>query len=174
MITSVFTFLAILISASSLFIILWDRFPRAHITIGKAVETEDTEYGIAKIGERLWVTISNRSAKRIFITDIYVEWSKYIILPTKVHKVILKDLERWESDDKPEATRRFWVEPWGDVVLSADAEELEYGFKKQIISSRSKISYRVVVCDGLRKQYKSNRIKLIDPNIKLLRSIIRK
>lgn len=164
-------YLALLISIFNLFLILRDRFPRAYVAIETEVVTEDTEYGPNKLDERLWITISNRSAKRIFITKIYAEWSKYSFYPFRNNTIELEDLQRQESTDKPDPTTRFWIEPWGNVVLSADADDFQYRFKKQLVSSKQKIGYRVIVQDGLQKKYKSNRIKLVDPNIKLYQSL---
>jgi len=164
-------YLALIISVINSYLVLRDRFPRAHVTIGKEIDAVDTEYGPSKIGERIWITISNRSAKRIFVTDIYAEWAKYIFFPFRSHKINLEELQRWESSDKPDPTTRFWIDPWGDVVLSADAEEFEHEFKRQLRSSKYKIGYRVIVRDGLQKKYQSNRINLVDQNIKLWGSI---
>jgi hypothetical protein len=153
-------YLALIISVINTYLVLRDRFPRAHVTIGKEIVTEDTEYGSAPIGERIWVTISNRSAKRLFVTDIHAEWTRYIFYSFRMYRKNLKDLQRWESGDKPDPTTRFWIEPWGDAVLSADAEDFEYEFQQQIFTKWEKISYRVVIIDGLQKKHKSNKIKL--------------
>jgi hypothetical protein len=162
-------YLALFISIINLFLLLRDRFPRAYVAIETEVVEEDTEYGPSKIDERLWITISNQSAKRIFITGISAEWSKHKFFPYRYRKINLEDLQRWESNDKLDPTTRFWIEPWGNVVLSADADDFKYKFYKQLYSSGKKISYRVVVYDGLQKSYKSNRIILNDPNLQLLK-----
>lgn len=164
-------YLALLISIINLVLVLRDRFPRAYVAIGTEVVTEDTEHGPVKIDERIWITISNRSAKRIFITDIYAEWSRYNFYPFRSNKINLEDLQRWESGDKPDPITRFWIEPWGDAVLSADADDFQYRFKKQLISSAHKISCRVIVHDGLQKMHKSNRINLSNPNAKLFHAL---
>lgn len=153
-------YLALAISVINTFLVLRERFPRLHITIGTEYVMEDTEYGPYPIDKRIWITISNRSAKRIFITDIYARWSKRIFFQFNSHKIKLEDLQRWESGDKPDPTTRFWIEPWGDAVLSADAEDFEYNLQKQIFSSKQKINYQVAVVDGLQKKYLSNKITL--------------
>ena len=81
----------------------------------------------------------------------------------------LDDIQRYEGD-KSEPTTRFWIEPWGNVVLSADGVGVEqelykYFFKKYMFNQllRRSLTYRIVVCNAQQKNYYSKKIKLITP-----------
>ncbi len=162
--SNIVSFLALIMSGLSLFIVLWDRFPRVYVKIDFEDVTQDDFHGDEmKVGEGLHITIINKSKVKILITGVYVEWSKYILRPVYDHRTSLYDhnLEPLAHYNEFEPFERFWIEPWGNnAELGAEIEELEYQLKKQIPSTRHKISYRVVVSDGLGKKYRSNRIIL--------------
>jgi len=159
------SFLALIISVISLLIVLWDRFPRVYVKIESEEIYQDGIDGNSevKVGEGLQITITNKSKAKILITGVYIEWSKYILRPVYDHRTSLydHDIEPLAHYNDSEPFERFWIEPWGNnVELGAEIEEFEYQLRRQISSTWHKISYRVVVSDGLNNQYRSNRIIL--------------
>ena len=91
--SNIFSFLALIMSGISLFIMLWDRFPRVYVKIKFEDMYQDAidGNGEIKIGEELQVTITNKSKAKILITGVYIEWSKYILRPVYDHKTSLYD-----------------------------------------------------------------------------------
>ncbi len=163
--SNIFSVLALVMSGISLFIVLWDRFPRVYVKINFEDVTQDDFHGDKmKVGEGLHITITNKSNKmRALITGVYIEWSKYILYPVYDHRTSLydHDLEPLAQYNESEPFEQFWIEPWGNnTELGTAIEEFEYQLIKRIPSTWHKISYRVVVSDSLNNKYRSNRIIL--------------
>lgn len=170
---------AILISLFSLFLailkIIIDVVPRVKVSAYTEIDTVDYVDGMPVLDNKhLWITISNHSARRIFITNIIAKrnwWLTY-----RWNKIDLKDLQRYE-DELIKPGRRFWIEPWGNVVLGTNGIEFEHTLEKllhkrdalalnqftQLI--RPQLIYRIEVYDGQQKKYQSNKIRLATRHI---------
>jgi hypothetical protein len=165
---------ALFVSIISLSFNIVDRFPRIRVSANLETEYFDIEGAVDPGVTRLWITISNQSTRRIFVTDVYAQWSWYLLLPLQWKKIELEDLQRYENE-KLESTKRFWIEPWGNVVLSADAENTEYELRKRFSDRfnnsinrminnllNRRLNYRILVYDGQQKGYRSNKIRIIE------------
>jgi hypothetical protein len=150
---------AFVISISSFVLVMWDRRPR--LKVGINVEhhySYDEEIGMeVPEDRRLWINIANHSQKRIWVRNVSVQWTRYLWLSRGWKNLDLPDLQRWEHDSS-EPTYRFWIEPWADVVLSSDPDELEY--ELTIGRPPGRIRYSIIAKDGLGKTYRSNKVKL--------------
>lgn len=151
--------IALFISIVDLFIILWDRRPHIKVNIDVEIFEDVTDDGPVMVGKRLWINVVNRSTHRVFITRISTEWSQYFFLPFRPRTVELDDLQMWENN-KSEPTARFWIDPWGDAALSADAESIEFHLNEQLEKLGSRKGWYKVVVHGSGKFYRSNRIVL--------------
>ena len=161
------TAIALGISIFNLIFFIWDRKSHLKVGITKEFRTDDNDGESSLIGEMLWVNISNHSIHRIWITQIRAEWSWYLSFSSKRKHIDL--IEFRAGDDGDESWRpiaaRFWIEPWGDMVLSADADAVEdklkriieadvtehdpYLREKRLRLGKPKIRYSVAVQDGL-------------------------
>jgi hypothetical protein len=138
----------------------WFKSKRVKIGITK----EDHIYIDEETGDShpedttLLVTISNHSIMRMFITAIRVEWSWYLWLPICKKSIGTPKLNR-EEKEIIQPTNRFWIEAWGDTILSTNANELEYDLGFKYSGKRKKI-YQVAVRDGKGKWHRSNKIRI--------------
>ena len=152
--------LAFLISLANFAIILWDRRP--HLDVGIEDEVmygHEEDIGYHPVARRLWIDISNRSARRIKVSFVRVEWRKWRFWARRkaVPMDDMLDLQRGDGADK-DSTTRFWIEPWGDAILSLDMDELENYLGKRI--HRKSVWINTAVRDVLDRSYRSNRIKV--------------
>jgi hypothetical protein len=164
-------YLALFVSIISLTFNIVDRFARIKVSADIENVVDYAEDGMEyPAGRRIWITITNHSSRRVFINTISGVWSWYPLLQVASTKINFDDIQRYENE-KNESIARFWIEPWGNVVLSADVEELEYNLQKVLHKNfrinqwlSRKINYQVVVYDGQQKRFYSNRIKLKIPS----------
>jgi hypothetical protein len=172
-ITEIIALIALGISILDFILLAWDRWPhvKVGITTEDIIEEVPDAAGSVKTGKRLWIELSNHSTKRIWINSLNIEWSWYPGVPLRVHKIDLSDLQRFENNIAMPTTR-FWIDVWGDTILSADADDIEWDLNHKLYSQSKlfnytrNINYRVVVGDGLGKSYRSNKIRLNMPRFK--------
>jgi hypothetical protein len=173
-----FSLLAIIISVCGFFYSMYVNFPRMRVFANVETLTEfetdgDGNVYSSKGDTILWITISNHSSRRIFVTELTSYWS-WSLNPFRWKKIALDGLFR-SDQEKQEPVTSFWVEPWGVVALGKIIdgnfeEDFEYKLKKKFTDPRNRLlhfalNYRVVAFDGQEKQYKSNKIKIINPSI---------
>lgn len=167
--------IALFISIVSIAINMLDK--SIAIKVGTGVEyvmpedEEDVQYG--PMGKRIWITITNNSMRRVFITNILAvwSWSKWSLNKSKFNNFELDDVQRYE-ENKPAPVSRFWIEPLGNVVISADILHTEHSLWKKLVekfgvdqsSVGKSIYYRVVVNDAQQNEFHSKWVKIsIDP-----------
>ena len=81
--------------------------------------------GAYPAGRLVWIDIVNLSSRRMKVASVWLEWTKWRWLPLGINRGTLPELQRVDEGEQ-RYEYRFWVEPWGDSVLSLDADELEY------------------------------------------------
>jgi hypothetical protein len=154
--------LALILGIVDLILIVWDRMPRLTVTAEAKYDTEWDEQIRMEVplARLLWIDIVNHSSRRIWVSSVSAEWSRRRFLPSRRYAVDCPDLQRWEQNFSA-PTSRFWIEPWGNVILTSDADELEDEIKDH--KAPGTLWYRIAVRDGLGKWYRSEAHKLKVP-----------
>lgn len=145
--------LALIIAGIDLALILLDRRPTLKVSAHIDYELLlDEDSGVWEpFGSRIWITIANKSPRRILVESVYAEWRWRPMFFSRRVKAHIPELQGRES------ISRFWIEPWGNEVLIGDDKELErrIGHNKY-----GPIWYCIVVEDGLGKAYRSRSWKI--------------
>ena len=152
--------IAVAMSAVALALWFWDRRARLRVRIeDETIFDYDEEFGEHPVGRGLSIDVVNKTLRRIEVASVWLRWSKWRWLPLRRQQRLFPELQRVKEEWRLET--RFWVEPWGDKQLGADADELEYWLRPRSISGE--VWVRVVVRDVLGKRYRSNTVKLNVP-----------
>ena len=152
--------IAVAISAITLALRFWDHRARLRVRIeDETIFSYDEEFGEYPEGRALWIDVINPTSRRIKVASVWLRWSKWRWLPFGRRQRLFPELQRVKEEWIQET--RFWVEPWGDKVLGADADELEYWLRPR--STSGEVWVRVVVRDVLGKGFRSNQVKLNVP-----------
>ena len=146
--------IALLLAIVNLALILWDRRPRLRISAEQHFhdEWEEDLHEPVLVAKRLWIDITNVSPRRIWVSQVSAEWRRRRWLPSRRYKLQPSDLQRWENQTK-EPVSRFWIEPWGSALLSADLEELE--FEVRHAKPPGTLWYCIAARDALGRWYRS-------------------
>lgn len=180
--------IAVVLSFFNLVYFLWDR--RSHLKIGitkeYVFEDQQGEDPPFPLGERLWINISNHSIHKVWITKMRAEWTWSYSFPSRRGDIDLIEFRGDDEESWKPISARFWIEPGGDVILSADADVIEYKLKEELKEKPkydsddefflrekhfhvqlgpSKIFYYVDIQDGYGVWHRSNKLIVRPPGV---------
>lgn len=102
------------------------------------------------------IDIVNHSSRRIKVANISLEWTTSRWLVFRKKREIYQGFQKGKSNDYLSS---FWIEPWGDISLSVEEDNLTAWFWERTHYSKH-LWARIVVTDALGKHYKSRKLKI--------------